>query len=497
MQVLNELLRAHPTYAYLYPVLVLAGVAMVVLVFDMFLAESRKHMLGLLAIAAMAYVAVFMLAPTTYDYSLVSSLAKQMLRFDPFARIFNLIFLVSGIVIVLLTIRYKPLKLYIGEYYVLLLIATTAFVTLAAASNLLMIYLSIETVGVCSYILAAYFKGDPKSQEGALKYLLLGSVASAFLVYGMSILYGLTGSLGLPQVAAALTTASGAHHTATYIAFIFLLAGFGFKIALVPFHMWCPDAYEGSPTPVTAFFSVAPKAAGIAVLLRVCLTVFHGTPVPWILALEILSAVTMSVANVVALWQTNIKRLLAYSSIAHVGYVLIGLVVAGSAGLGTTLGDQGLLSVIIYLIAYLFMNLGAFAVVIVVSNAIGSDRIEHYAGLGRRNPYMAVALTVFFLSLAGIPPTVGFIGKFFLFKAAIETHFYMLSFFLLVNSVTSVYYYWNVVRTMFIDEPADATPVRTAPALWATTTAMLLAVIVLGIFFGQLYHLVQNANLII
>jgi proton-translocating NADH-quinone oxidoreductase chain N len=478
-------------------VFVLAGLALLILALDLFVNEDMKRALGWIGAAGMVYAATCLMAPAVSDASKISGFAWKMLQFDAFSRLFGLVFLSSGVAVILLTFRYKQISRHIGEYYMFLVLSVTAFVLLTASVNLLMIYLSIEFVAVCGYVLAAYMKDDMKSQEGALKYMLMGATASAFLVYGISLLFGLTGSLNLYDVARVLRDVTAANHTVVLIAFVFILVGFGYKIAMAPFHFWCPDVYEGAPTPITAFFSVAPKAAGVAVLLRVCLVVFHGLVIPWVHIIEVLAVLTMTIGNVTALWQTNIKRLMAYSSIAHVGYMLIGLVVAGSYGLAHPLGSQGLFAAMIYVVAYAIMNIGTFAVVIAVSNSLGSDLIESYAGLGRRAPLMAVALTVFFLSLAGIPPTVGFIGKFFLFKAAIETHYYVLAIFLLVNSVTSVYYYWNIVRTMFVDEPAETTRVRAAGSVWVVIMAALAAVLALGLFFNELAVFIARSVLVI
>lgn len=495
-QTFIDLLQAHPTYAYLLPEIVLCGTAMLILVLDMFVGEKYKHYLGWVAIIGMA--AVFFLPKTQryYDLNLVSGIVRSMITHDAFAEGFNFIFRISGVLALILTMRYKPLTRHIGEMYMFLVLATGAFLLLATSVNLLMIYLSIEFGTICSYILTAYQRDEYKSQEGALKYLLMGSVASAFLLYGISLTLGLTGTLDLREIAPLLRDAAAPHHTLVLIIFVFLLTGFGIKIAMVPFHMWCPEAYQGAPTPVTVFLSVTPKAAGVAVLLRVCMTLFHDVAIPWTEILQALAIITMTVANVIALWQTNIKRLMAYSSIAHVGYLLIGLIVAGSLGMNDPLGRQGLFASIFYITAYAFMNYGVFTVIIAVSNALNSDEIKDYAGLGRRAPFMAVAMTVFLLSQAGIPPTVGFIGKFFLLKSAVDAGYWMLALFLVGNSVTGLYYYWNIVRTMFISESEDTEPVRSAGPLLAVAAVLLVVVLGLGLFFEQLMKFVMGSLLV-
>ncbi|MEW5947678.1 MAG: NADH-quinone oxidoreductase subunit N [bacterium] len=489
---LIEFLKTHPSYAFIFPELWLTAAGLAMIFFDLFVRESRKTLIAWFGIASLSLAAAFVIFPAPCDHRLVSAILKDMIADDGFASFFKLVILTGAFLVIVLSTRYVRLTSFTGEYYSLIILSTAAMMLLVSSVNLLMIYLCIEFVGICSYVLCAYHKDDPKSSEGAIKYLLLGALASAFLVYGISLLYGLTGSLNLielpPRLAARETAGAGV----VSLAVALLVAAFGFKVALVPFHMWSPDAYEGAPTPITAFLSVLPKAAGIAVLTRVFLTAFSGVSSDWVHVLEVLAILTMTIGNVTAVWQSNIKRMLAYSSIAHVGYVLIGVVVAGALGVHSPLGRQGTAAVLIYVAAYLFMNLGAFAVVIAVSNAVGSDLIERCSGLSRRAPALAVLLTFFFLSLAGIPPTAGFIGKFFLFKAAIETEFYLLALAAIVNSVISVYYYWNVVRLMFIAEPPEPAPIRTPLPIAFALSLSAAAVLALGILFQPLINLASN-----
>ncbi|MEW6201836.1 MAG: NADH-quinone oxidoreductase subunit N [bacterium] len=495
MALLQQILEGHPSYAFLFPELFLIGAGLLMIFFDLFIRDSRKNLVACLGMASLLFTAVAVIFPADYDLQLVTGMIKNMMVNDGYAVFFKIILLCGSFLIMLVSLRYVRLTKYIGEYYALIVLCTAGFMLLASAVNLLMVYLCIEYIGICCYILCCYLKDDPKSSEGAIKYLLLGATASAFLVYGISLLYGLTGSLHIGDIGAAIRIDKAIDSKIILVAFLFVITGFGFKIAMAPFHMWAPDAYEGAPTSITAFFSVLPKAAGLAVLVRVLMTVFQGLPVEWVHIVETLAILTMTIGNVVAIWQTNIKRMLAYSSIAHVGYILIGLVVAGALGIDSEIGADGIFAILVYITAYLFMNIGAFAVVIVVSNKLESDFIERYAGLGRRAPFMAIALTFFFLSLAGIPPTAGFIGKFFIFKAAIAGEFYLLAIAGIINSVISVYYYWNVVRYMFIEEPLERTPLRAASPLWVTVVVAVLAVLAMGIFFQPLIDLASSANL--
>ena len=343
---------------------------------------------------------------------------------------------------------------------------------MAGASNLLMIYLGVEFLSIISYIIAAYWRGNVKSSEAGLKYFLIGTACSITMLYGISLLYGLTGSLDLARINSILY-GNTAHPAAISIIILTILIGLGFKIAMVPVHFWCPDVYEGAPTPVTAFFSVGPKIAGFAVLLRFLLVGSAFFYQHWAHLLGIISILTMIIGNLTALNQTNIKRLLAYSSIAHAGYALIGVVIGK---------EIGQLSLFVYLLTYVVMNLGAFAAVIAVSNKIKSDEIKEYAGLSVHSPFLAAALTVFLLSLAGIPPLAGFIGKFYIFSAAIKEGFILLAIAAAVNSAIAAYYYFIVIRTMYLEKPLQSLKIKPAPCLALTLVICLILTLAIGIF---------------
>ncbi|MFQ5886736.1 MAG: NADH-quinone oxidoreductase subunit N, partial [Anaerolineae bacterium] len=410
---------------------------------------------------ALAYVAIggliLAIVVTAPLFGTQGSLFSGMLTVDSFALYFKIIACLTSGLVILSSIAFMKTKTpYRGEFYALLLLATLAIALLAGASNLVMIYLSLEFLSLTCYVLVGYLRGDPKSSEGGIKYFLYGAVTSAVMLYGISLLYGATGSTNLAEIRNALLFAASPAASTPWLilpAVIFMLAGFGFKISLVPFHQWAPDAYEGAPTPIAAFLSVGPKAAGFAVLIRVFLTALPTYQIDWVAILSGISLVSMTFGNLVAIQQTNIKRMLAYSSIAQVGYILLGVVAAGPETYGIT-------GVLLFILAYLFTNLGAFVAVVAFSHVTGSDEIADYAGLIRRAPLLAAALVVFFMSLAGIPPTGGFLGKLFVFGAAIQMDqkvFYFLALAGVLNSIISLYYYFNVVRLMFFLPAKDET----------------------------------------
>jgi NADH-quinone oxidoreductase subunit N len=327
-----------------------------------------------------------------------------------------------------------------GEFYILMLVSTVGMCLMATSTNLIMLYLAIETTSIPMYILAGFFKEDRKSTEAGFKYLLFGAMTSAIMLYGFSLLYGFTGTTDLHQLA--LNIEGGAiSPIVLYSSMLLVLVGFSFKISAFPLHFWAPDVYEGAPTPVAGFLSTASKAAGFAVLIRVLLIAFPSISKDWQLIAAIMATATMSVGNFIALAQKNIKRLLAYSSIAHAGYILIG-VASGS--------DFGYAGIVLYLIVYLITNLAAFGIVSYVSKHLGSDEIKDYAGLSRRSPGLALAMMVAFLSLAGMPPFGGFIAKTILFAAAVKADMVWLAFVGVLNAIVGVYYYLVVLKVVYL-----------------------------------------------
>jgi NADH-quinone oxidoreductase subunit N len=383
----------------------------------------------------------------------------NMLSVDSFASAFKLIILLTSFIIVLMSFFSKELyqnNRSMGEYYSLIAGMTFGMFLLVGANNLIMIYLAIEIMSISSYILAGYTKEIHRASEASLKYVIFGAVSSGIMIYGISLVYGLTGSLNLFEINQALVTmnASGYNLFALLIASIMIVAGIGYKISAVPFHFWTPDVYEGAPITITAFLSVASKAAGFAVLIRFVKAAFIDTSVvdesgiwfllqgvDWRFIIAVLAILSMTLGNLVALWQTNVKRLLAYSSIAHAGYMLMGVCV---------MTDAGVTAVLIYFIIYLFMNLGAFFVVNLLANKIGSEELDDYKGIGYRAPVLGVSMVIFMMSLTGVPPFAGFIGKLYIFSAVIEAGYMTLALIGILNSVVSLYFYVKVIRNMFV-----------------------------------------------
>ena len=384
---------------------------------------------------------------------------------------------------------------------------------MASATNLLSIYLAIELVSMVSYVLAGYRRGDRKAAEGSLKYVIYGGVASGTMLFGMSWLYGLLGTSDVSQFGAKLSelmvrvtlqgpAAAAATKLALIASLVFVLAGIGYKVAAVPWHMWCPDVYEGAPTPFTAFLSVGPKAAGFALAVRLFYGTLAGAPsaagfsealagIPWPAVLGVISAVTMTLGNLTALPQENLKRLLAYSSIAHAGYTLMGLTAA------SVIGTQG---VMIYMLVYLVMNLGAFLAVIVISQATGSESIHDARGLARRHPLAAVAFAIFLFSLTGLPPFAGFTGKWFLFYAVLErasgpggVWYVLLALIGGLNTAVSLYYYARIVRSMFLDAPRVTTPIEARVGQQVMLAAFSALVLVFGIWWNPIVSWSQRS----
>ena len=466
------------TWLLISPELILTVFGLLIIIIDL-VGRERSH-----GVLPWVTILGFILAIVTIPYlASDQTIFAGMYAIDKFAFFFKALGAIGGILTVLISIDFlrtrTPAK---GDFYLLLTFAVLATMMMASSTSLLMIYLSIEFLSYMSYLLAGFLREDKKSNEAAIKYFLYGAVTSALMLYGLSLLYGISGSLNLTDLTKLFAASSDLSVQGLgIVAFTLLLAGFGFKISAVPFHQWAPDVYEGAPTPVVAFLSVGSKAAGFAVLLRVALTAFPTFHSEWIALLSIVAIVTMTLGNLVALQQKNVKRLLAYSSIAQAGYMLIGVIAANVSGNSPFMGLNG---VLIYLAAYLFTNLGAFVIVVAIENATGAVEISEYAGLVKRAPMLAGLFVIFFLSLAGIPPTVGFIGKFFVFGAALREGFLLLAAIGVINSVISVFYYFSIIRAAFFDEPKDATAIR-VPGVMTASVAICAALVLLLAAFPQ------------
>ena len=452
--------------AFVTPEIILLIAAIVILVASF--AVNGKGVLGVGALAAIVIASLYL----PHSHKTASAPFFNLLANDAFSLFFKEISLfVTGIVI-LLSMGYTELtEKSIGEYYFLLLSGTIAMLLAVSSNNLFMIYLSLEMISLISYMLVAFLRNDPLSSEGALKYFLFGAMSTGIMLYGISLAYGLFGTTDLSAISESLK-AGQVNREVSLILLVLMLAGIGFKCTMVPFHMWAPDVYQGAPTAVTAFISVGPKAVGFAVLLRIFTSCFFPLRADWVSLMTLISIFTMTIGNVIAISQTDIKRMLAYSSIAQAGYMLIGFVV----------GDAGTSGVLYYILSYALMNLGAFGCVILVSNSIGSDAIEDYAGLHKRDPVTSFMLSVFLLSLVGVPPLAGFWGKFLVFSAAIESKFILLAIVGVVNSVVAAFYYMRVIKCMYLDEPKAK---EAEPRSWSLQLA--LAVVMAGVLIAGIY----------
>jgi NADH-quinone oxidoreductase subunit N len=458
-------------FYYILPELVLTGGALIVLIADVLLPRGNKALGWLTLVVIGATLAS--LAPFTSTHVEV---AHGLLAVDRFALFFKIVFLGAAAITTLISMKYLEIEgVSPGEYYFLILCSTLGMMIMAAGIDLISIFIGLETMAVSFYILAGFIKPNPRSNEAAVKYFLLGAFSLGILLYGMSLMYGLSGTTSLRVMATAFVGQE--RDPRLVLAVILVVAGVGFKIAAVPFHMWAPDVYEGAPTPVTAFLSVGSKAASFAMLLRIFLEGMPSLSADWRVLFEVLAIVTMTIGNLAALTQSNLKRMLAYSSIAHAGYLLIGVVAAGA---GYT---RGVTATLVYLFIYAFMQLGAFGVVILMrrQDVIG-DELKDLSGLYLRRPVAAFAMLLFMLSLGGIPPTAGFMGKFWLFSAAIEAGFVWLAVIGVLNSAISLYYYIRVVVFMYLKKDATGSEPVFSPSLALAVGVAVIATIFLGVY---------------
>lgn len=452
------------------PELVIASLAFLILGIALLVPRKQQKSLGYVTLVGLVGV----LGTSFLNIGGKKQVFQEIFIIDSYAVFFKFLFLLSSILVVLSAIKYvNRISEQQGEFYAMLLFATLGMMILASAGGLIIFYLGLELMTISFYVLTAYYKGNKKSSEAGIKYLILGALSSAILLYGLSIIYGITGSTALKSIARTLS------HTemgpTLLLGIIFLISGLAFKISAVPFHMWAPDVYEGAPTPVTAFLAVASKAAGFAVIIRFLLFLMPGANGSWVLLLGVIATLTVVLGNLVAIPQTNIKRLLAYSSIAHAGYLLFGVLAFSTAGV---------MAVLFYLVIYLFANLGAFIVVSCFANNTGSNEIKDYAGLSKRSPFLAVVMLLSLLSLAGIPPLAGFVGKFYLFTSVIAKDYYLLAFIGVIMNTVSVYYYLQVIRTMYFKEPASEEQIIISNPVKLALTIACVVTLILGVYPG-------------
>jgi NADH-quinone oxidoreductase subunit N len=464
------------------PGILLAILAMAVGLLDVFWPASRRRELGLVTAVSLFAIALvsLIIQPPPQNAQLVLG---GMYRYDVLSQFFVTITVVAAGIACLISMD-SPSVGHMGEFYAILVVATLGACMISGAADLILVFLGVETLSISLYALTGFLVKNPRSSEAGIKYFLFGSFTSAVMLYGFSLLYGFTGQTNLYAIGQKMGQLfSGAPDVNAVLpillAMVMIAVGFGFKVSAVPFHFWTPDVYEGAPTPVTAFISVASKAASFALLARFFIIVFQGGDPThfWVQMIAILSMVTMSVGNLMALVQRNIKRLIAYSSIAQAGYALIG--VAAIAGQQGVQPGMGVAAVGFYMAMYVLTNLAAFGVIILYSNAKGSEKIADFAGLSRRNLGLALVMTIALLSLAGVPPAAGFFGKFFLFRAAIDSSLTWLAIVGIVNAMIALYYYLVIIKVMFVDRGEDEDkPVPVSPPyVWAlslTTVGVLL-----------------------
>ncbi len=473
-------------YLPLLPQFILIAAGMLIMLMEPFTAAERKSRMGQISVLATA-VAIYSLRLQWGGRPQV--ILGKMFAVDNFSTFFQWLFLGITGVSCLISMRFNEREsINRGEYYALLLFACSGMCLMAASNDLILTFLGIEILSIATYILAGFKRNDVKSSESSLKYFLLGSFATAFLLYGIALIYGSMGSTNY-QVIHNVASLQGEGQITAVIGLGLLLVGFGFKLALVPFHSWAPDVYEGAPTAVTAFMTVGPKAAGFAALLRILVQALPSLGNDWTGILWVCAIATMTLGNVVAVLQANVKRMLAYSAIAHAGYILVGMVANTAAGFG---------AVLFYLVVYTVMNLGAFCVVLSLSRKGDlSVNVDDYAGLGRRSPVAAAALSVFLISLAGFPLTGGFIGKFYLFSAAIQTGYLGLAIIGVLNSVLSVFYYFRLMVVMYMREPHEGQPApdQISPPVLLITVVAMIAILLLGVYPAPMLNIASHSAL--
>ena len=458
--------------APIYPEFLVIGVALAILVLDLFTDRKYKAVLGWFGLAGVICSAV--LTVQLMEGGLQGAFFGNTFLLDPFANYFKLVFYVSCGLGILVSLKYLEIEdINRGEYYALMLFATSGMMLMASAGDLISLYLGLELMALSVYVLAGFMRRDSRSNEAGIKYLLLGAFSSGIMLYGMSLLYGLAGTTNLNGILSFLKGAD-LGNPVLFLAMVMLMVSFGFKVAAAPFHMWVPDVYEGAPTSVTAFMSAGPKVAGFAVLLRVFLHALGPIHADTSMLFSLLAVLTMAVGNIMAISQTNIKRMLAYSSIAHAGYALVGL----AAG-----GPDGAASVMLYVLIYAVMNMGAFGVVIMLRKAgVRGEEITDFAGLGKTNKTAAFLMLIFLFSLTGIPPMAGFMGKFYIFKSAVQAGLVWLAVAGVLFSAVSAYFYLRVIMQMFMYEPKQEFALVQSPALALALAVSVTAVIVIGIY---------------
>ena len=480
---------------FFVPELILVITIITALITDLFLKKSKTDIVGWvlgigLVVVALSIINLRHVPPTT--------LFSDMIVIDPFSSFIKLVVILSTILIIIASWNNDELKEYRkGEYFTIMGIMVIGLFLMASSVDIIMLYIAIEVVSIMSFILAAYLKLNTRSNEAGLKYVIYGSFSSGVMLYGLSIVYGLTGSTNFFDIQLTMSTLDSTANPSLIMALLMIFAGFGYKISAVPFHFWTPDVYEGSPTTITAYLSVAPKAAGFAMIIRFFHQIFSdgnamgqnligSTDMPWPEIIGVLAVATMTLGNLVAVQQESIKRMLAYSSIAHAGYMMLALPV---------ISIDAVEAVMIYLFVYLFMNLGAFFIVIAIKNKTGGETFDDYRGLGWKMPFVGSVMTLFMLSLTGLPPTAGFIGKLYIFKTLIGAgeSFYWLVIAGGINSVISLYYYFHVVKVMFLEGERSDEIIQPPAPLFGLLIVTAVPSLLLGLYWNPLANWVKDS----
>jgi len=466
----------------LMPEIFVAVIAMALLLLDLFIARDKKATTAYIAIATCITAAVL-----TVQSMMPESINAFYGFFvlDHFAVLAKVLICLGTAVGIVLSIDYMKDEANVGEYYVLILFSMLGMMLMVSATNFITMYLGLELMALCVYVLVGYQRDVLRSNEAALKYFILGALSSCMLLYGITFLYGVTGSFDFVTIGKGLLAADSSSHTAVMLGMVFIIAGLGFKVSMAPFHMWTPDAYEGAPTPVTAFMSVAPKVAGFAIFIRILVDVMPAIQHEYTTILVAMAVLTMAVGNLAAIAQRNIKRMLAYSTVGHVGFVMLGLIAANS---------DGYAGILVYLAIYLFMNMGAFAIIILMRrDGIQGESLDDYAGLARARPGYGLALGLFLFSLAGIPFLGGFWAKYVVFMAAIEAgHLYLVLYALLFSAI-GAFYYIRVVKYIYFDESTVTFNFQDSRLMQGTILVMALMTVALGIYPDPLIDLCKQA----
>lgn len=471
----------------LLPELFLTQASLILLLWASVLPREKEGLIARLSLVTLAVTVVLVFVSSEMAGPLPRTVCAGMFAFDRFSLFFKVLILLASAVTILFSLKFVGGSPYPGgEYYGLILFSSVGMLFMASGIHLVSIYIALETMALAQYVLAGYFKRESKSLEAAAKYFVLGAFSSGVLLYGLSLVYGATGSLALADVAGAFS--KGPPTALLVIGVILVACGLLFKIASAPFHVWAPDVYEGAPTPVTAFFSVAPKVAAYAIFARIFFSGFGPGAGDWTTVIAASAALTMIVGNIGALMQTNVKRLLSYSSISHAGYALLGLLAYGT--------DFGLWAILVYLFAYTLMNLGAFGLVILLeAKGYATETVDDFNGLSKKNPWAAAAMILFLLSLAGIPPTAGFVGKYFLFSAAMKAGWFWLTLLAVLMSAVSLFYYFRIARAMYLVEGDGELRWREEPAVSAAIAVCVAGTLAMGVLPQPFIRFAQSCLL--